>query len=84
MAEGSMNVRCAEIDSALIQGLAQLGPCTFDELVRALPEYTWKQVFTAVDRLSRSGVIRLRHPTLFEYVVTLEAPHTPTGRAENF
>jgi len=58
-----------EFEARVLQEMDQLGACTLDELVRALHDYTWVQVFIVVDRLSRNGALMLRHPTPFEYVV---------------
>lgn len=33
--------------------------CGLDELTQYLPEMNWSQVFIEVDRLSRSGLLRL-------------------------
>ena len=33
--------------------------CQLDELVRSVPELTWNQVFLEVDRLSRTGQVRM-------------------------
>jgi len=52
----------SEVESALLQRLDILGPCRFDELCHGLPEYSWTQLFLAVDRLYRDGVVILKHP----------------------
>ena len=52
----------SEVESALLQNLDILGPCRFDELCHGLPEYTWTQLFLAIDRLYRDGVVTLQHP----------------------
>ena len=59
----------SEVESAILRKLEHLGPFTLDELVQALPDCTWNQVFLAVDRLSRDGTVFLQRPTRFEYVV---------------
>jgi hypothetical protein len=33
--------------------------CQLDDLVLRLPEFTWNQVFLEVDRLSRTGQVRM-------------------------
>lgn len=45
------------VDLAIYRNLDGNGPCTFDELVSRLSTYSWAQVFSAVDRLSREGTI---------------------------
>jgi hypothetical protein len=34
--------------------------CQLDELMRTVPELTWNQVFLEVDRLSRTGQVRMK------------------------
>lgn len=63
----------SQVESAIIQGLERRGPCTIDELTRRLPDYTWNQVFTSVDRLSRGSILTLRHATKFQYMVSLSS-----------
>jgi len=58
-----------EVETAILQKVEGLGPCTLEELIRALPGYTWNQLFSAVDRLSRDGALIIRRPTQFGYVV---------------
>ena len=60
-----------EFESRVLQEMDRLGSCTLDDLVQALHDYTWVQVFIVVDRLSRNGALTLRHPTSFEYVVEI-------------
>lgn len=61
----------AQIESKILRELRLCGPCDIEELVRRLPRYSWNQVFTTVDRLSRQAKLTLRHPTRFEYVVSI-------------
>jgi hypothetical protein len=45
-------------------------------LFRALSHFTFNQIFSAIDRLSRDGRVRLQHPTPFTYLVTATRPGT--------
>ena len=45
------------VDSAIFHEVASLVSCTLDELIQRLPTYSWAQVFAAVDRLSRQGML---------------------------
>ncbi|HSN05065.1 MAG TPA: hypothetical protein VLS44_08770 [Nitrospira sp.] len=69
------------IESAIHQQLARHGTCSLDELADLLPDYSWSQVFDAVDRLTREGSVRFQHPGPFLYLLSL-APSQPvaTGR----
>lgn len=63
---------CArEIEKNVLQDLEQRGPCSIEEMVKRLPGYTWNQVFAAVDRLSRDAKVALRHPSPFEYQISI-------------
>lgn len=48
---------------AIVQERRQI---QLEELLSYLPEFTWNQIFSLVDELSRRGVIRLRRRG-FEY-----------------
>ncbi len=45
--------------------------CDLDELLQECASYTWTQVFLEVDRLSRTGELRLVSKKAGEYSVTL-------------
>jgi hypothetical protein len=45
--------------------------CDLDELILECTSYNWTYVFLEVDRLSRSGELRLLHRESGEYTVTL-------------
>jgi len=56
--------------------------CELEQLVNACPDYTWNEVLLEVDTLSRSGEVRIEHPSRLEYTLTLIPPahSTPTRR----
>jgi hypothetical protein len=58
-----------EVELRILREMKQRSSCTVDELVRAFPDYTWNQVFRAIDRLIRDGALFFRRPNRFEYVV---------------
>ena len=59
------------IESAIRQQLARVGTCSLDDLAAQLPGYSWAQVFSAVDRLTREGALSLTHPGPFHYLLSL-------------
>jgi hypothetical protein len=59
------------IESAIRQQLARVGTCSLDELADLLPSYSWAQVFSAVDRLTREGTLSLTHQAPFQYLLSL-------------
>ena len=59
------------IESAIQQQLARAGTCSLDDLAALLPGYSWGQVFAAVDRMTREGIVALKHPAPFRYLLSL-------------
>jgi hypothetical protein len=59
------------VDSVICGEVTSLVSCTFDELVQRVPTYSWSQVFSAVDRLSRQGMLTLSRPSRFGYVLSV-------------
>ena len=66
------------IESVIFQELQRSGACTFEELVRTLPDYSWSQVFLAVDRLSRDGLLQLKRQGRFDYLISVTSKNLPT------
>lgn len=58
-------------DELLLEALRGMGPQTIESLCSSLPNMTWSQVFLAVDRLSRAGVVLLQPVQRCEYQVSL-------------
>ena len=48
------------IEEAIVETLQRSGPCCLDEIVTYLPNFSWGEVFLAVDRMSRDGRVSLR------------------------
>ena len=59
------------VDSVISHQVTDLVSCTLDELAQRLPAYSWAQVFAAVDRLSRQGMLRLSRTSRFDYVLSV-------------
>ena len=49
------------VEAAIIDMLRQRGPCCQDEVVAYLRNFSWGEIFGAVDRLSRNGRVVLLH-----------------------
>ena len=64
------------VDSVISHEVTNLVSCTLYELAQRLPAYSWAQVFSAVDRLTRQGTLGLSRTSRFCYVlpVGLEPP----------
>jgi len=53
--------------------------CQLDELVLSVPELTWNQVFLEVDRLSRTGQVRMMAMGKGTYTIWLPNKEKSTG-----
>ncbi len=56
--------------------------CQLDDLVLSLPGLTWNQVFLEVDRMSRSGQVRVHSNGKGIYTLTLPAKNKQVATAE--
>ena len=68
------------IESAIQQQLARVGTCSLDELAALMPDYSWGQVFSAVDRLTREGTVTLKHTAPFRYLLSLAPRRSAEAR----
>ena len=66
------------LELAIIEELAQVGTCTFDDLRGQLPSYSWSEVFATVDRLRRAGTVSLQRADSFGSLLSL----APDGSAK--
>jgi hypothetical protein len=64
------------LHSVIRSELRQQGPCTLENLLDRLPQFSWSQIFTVVDQLSREGELVLRHPARFGYEVSMGSAMT--------
>jgi hypothetical protein len=51
--------------------LRRLGHCELEELISGCPNFTWNQIFSEIDRISRTGEVLLERGKLGTYLVTL-------------
>ena len=51
-----------DVHDAVLHRLEAVGTCLFDDLVEALGQYAWDEVFLAVDEMSRNGELILYYP----------------------
>ena len=63
----------SEITGQIVQMVKRRRACDMEDLVKACSSYTWNQVFLEVDRLSRTGELRLLSQRAGVYTVTLPA-----------
>jgi hypothetical protein len=55
-----MTLTTSAQEEAVLEMLREKGPCCLDDLVRDLPDFSWGEIFTAVDRMSRDGRVLVR------------------------
>jgi hypothetical protein len=65
--------------SAIQLHLSREGPCTLESLLTRLSQFSWSEIFSVVDQLSREGSLVLRRPAPFGYEVSTYA--APGGSA---
>ena len=68
------------IEEAIIEKLRS-GPCCFDDVVMGLPNFSWGEVFVAVDCMSRDGRVFLRQLGYSTYQISLGSRHTEFSSA---
>jgi len=61
----------ATAEDQVIEIVLQRGPCDLEDVTRRCPNLTWNQVFLVVDRLSRTGQVKLSHVKGGSYILTL-------------
>ncbi len=74
-----MRGAAADVDGRILEVLRLKGPQTMESVMRALPDVTWAQVFSSVDRLSRSGKVILQQTPYRDYLIGLRAPFLPAA-----
>ena len=61
------------IEKAIIEKLQISGPCSLDEVLTHLPDFSWGEVFVAVDRMSRDGRLLVRQLGFSTYQIALRS-----------
>jgi hypothetical protein len=59
------------MEAAIVETLQTSGSCCFDDVVTAIPNSSWGEVFAAVDRMSRDGRVVLRQSGFSTYQISL-------------
>lgn len=61
----------ATVADRILKAVRRAPGCRLDDLERSCPELTWNQVFLEVDRMSRSGQVRVHSNGKGTYTLTL-------------
>jgi hypothetical protein len=73
-----------DIEAAIIEELRRSGPSCLDDVVACLPNFSWGEVFVAVDRMSRGGRVSLHQVSYSTYQIALHSQFakssSPTSR----
>jgi len=68
------------IEEAIIEKLRS-GPCCFDDVITSLPNFSWGELFVAVDCMSRDGRVFLRQLGYSTYQISLGSRRTEFSSA---
>jgi len=71
------DLRMMPVEEAILERLRRSGPCCLDDVVTYLPNFSWGEVFLAVDRMSRDGRVSLLQLGCSTYQITLRAQFVP-------
>ena len=61
-AERSGSQERLPIEAEILGVLQEQGPIGIEQLIRALPDYSWRQVFHAVEALRRDAALAVAQP----------------------
>jgi hypothetical protein len=75
-------IRAQNVDQAILHDLTAHGTCQVEDMVERLAGFTWNQVFSAIDRLSRDGTLALQRPARFGYEISITSGRKRTLEAE--
>lgn len=75
-------MRAHDVDQAIIHDLTAHGACQVEDMVERLAGFTWNQVFSAIDRLSREGTLALQRPARFGYEISITSRRNRMLEAE--
>jgi hypothetical protein len=76
-----MSLQQGTVADRILEAVRCAPGCELDDLERRLPDFTWNQVFLAIDRLSRTGQVRVTAKGLGVYTVRLPTKDSP-GRSK--
>jgi hypothetical protein len=62
-----------DAEEIILEMLQRTGPCNLDDLVTYLPTLSWSEVFAAIDRMSRDGLLLLRRLGPATYQIALSS-----------
>lgn len=66
-----------DIDERIVELIGSMPGCKIDDIVNKASDLTWNQVFTEIDRLSRTGRVLVTLRRRGEYLLTLPSHGVP-------
>ena len=73
-----MSPQQGTVADRILETLRRAPVCELDDLELRLPDLTWNQVFLEIDRLSRTGQVRVTAKGLGVYTVRLPTKESPS------
>ena len=64
-------IRDREVTHRILKTLEANPQCDLDKLVQLCSELSWSEVFLGIDRLSRTGRVRLSRQSIGNYIISL-------------
>jgi hypothetical protein len=61
------------VEEAIIEKLWRSGLCCLEDVVTYLPNFSWGELFSAVDRMSRDGRVLLHQLDYSTYQIALRS-----------
>jgi hypothetical protein len=61
------------IEASIIELLWRAGPCCLDDVVAYIPNFSWGEVFGAIDGMSRDGRVLLHQLGYSTYQIALHS-----------
>lgn len=73
------------IEEHVVNTLQRIGPCCLEDVATCLPNFSWGEVFLAVDRMARDGRVSLLQLGCSTYQITLRAQfaHLASGASQS-
>ena len=68
-----------ETRQKIIQVILRSPGCSLEEVVLECPDLTWNQVFCEIDRMSRTGQVRLTPKSPGRYAVSRTISYNPSA-----
>ncbi|MDZ4855849.1 MAG: hypothetical protein SGJ26_13470 [Nitrospirota bacterium] len=66
----------SQVSDKIMQVVSRSPGCLLEEVMLECPGLTWNQVFCEIDRMSRSGQVRLTAKGPWLYAVTSTTPYS--------